>query len=244
MDKMYNAVIAEMQVLLDGQKFTQQDNIFKNENKAVKVYFNEQVKQFVLEVADVTDGTVGEFSVINTWLFDETQTERDAAAVGTDFADSLRQNLGVKKAKTNTQVELPSSEKNNAGNITGLTQKLLAVFPQFKEEYKQTVAENGKFLYLNFYMVNFVPAIKNMLATGTKKQVKKLLDMLNETYVAGNGETVDAVVALICAAIFENEQNTQKVMEHLSENKHLKTAVSELLIIIKKNKNLRAALIK
>lgn len=242
--KYYNAVISEMQVLLDGQKFVSDGDIFKNETKAVKVSFKEESRQFVLELADVAEGAVGEFSVANAWLFEEGQTERDAAAVGVDFADTLRENLGVKKARGVAQVELPVGDKSDSGNITTLTQKLLAVFPQFKDDYKQSVSEHSRFLYLNFYMAKFVPAIKVMMETGTKKQVKKLFDMLADIYVSGNGEATDAVVAIICAATFGDQAKFETAMEQLADCQHLQVAVRQFSAILAKNKKLQAALIK
>ena len=42
----YNAVIEEMKPLLDGQKFVFEGDAYKNENKAVKVSFDEETKMF------------------------------------------------------------------------------------------------------------------------------------------------------------------------------------------------------
>ena len=245
MDKKYfDAVINEMQPLLDGQKFVLDGDVFKNEQKAVKIEYNENAKQFVLLIADVNDGEILEYSACSSWLFDENQNERDAAAVGVDFADTLRGQLGVKKERTAANVDLPVADKNDTATISALTQKLLATFPQFKEAYKANVQKYNKFLYLQFFAENFVPAIKQLMETGTKKQNKKLFDMLSEMYNTGNGETTDAVVAIICAAIYNDEKKAQVLAEHTAENKHLTAAVREFSKILQKNKKLQAALIK
>ena len=245
MDKKYfDTIINEMQVLLDGQKFIKDGDIYKNEQKAVKIEYNEQAKQFVLLVADVIDGEVAEFSTASSWLFDETQTERDAAAVGVDFADTLRIQLGVKKERTTASVDLPVADKSDTATVSALTQKLLATFPQFKEAYKASVQKYNKFLYLDFFTENFVPAIKQLMETGTKKQNKKLFDMLSDMYNTGNGETTDAVVAIICAAIYGDEKRLQIFAEHTADNKHMATAVREFLKILSNNKKLQSILLK
>ena len=207
MDKKYfDTIISEMQVLLDGQKFVLDGEVYKNEQKALKIEYNSEAKQFILLLADIENGEMGEFYVASSWLFDETQNEKDALAVGVDFADTLRSSLGVKKERAAVSVDLPVADKNDTATISALTQKLLATFPQFKDTYKESVAEYNKFLYLDFYVNNFVPAVKNLIETGTKKQNKKLFDMLSEMYNTGKGDTTDAVVALICAAIYNNEK--------------------------------------
>lgn len=245
MDKKYfDAIISEMKVLLDGQNFSLDGEIYKNEQKAVKIEYNEETKLFNLLVAEVNEGEVSEFSCINSWYFDETQNERDALAVGVDFADTLRGNLGLKKERGAAKVELPVADKGDTATISALTQKLLAIFPQFKETYKESVAEYNKFLYLDFFTVNFVPAIKNLFETGTKKQLKKLFDMLSDMYNTGNGETTDAIVALVCAAIYNNEKGAELFREHAAENKHMQTAVREFSNVLAKSKKLQASLIK
>lgn len=246
--KYYNAVIEEMQALLDGQKFVADGDIFKNEKKAVKVSFNEEAKMWELFVADVTEDTVGEFSLLASWLFEDDQTERDAAAVGVDFADTLRSALGLKKNVTKTagQIALPTTEKGDAVTVSTLIQKLLATFPEFKEEYKESVAKYGKFLSVEFFTTRFAPAIKQMLANqkGNKKAVKKLFDMLKDLYVEGDTEAVDMVVALICSAIYGKEEFIKIFEEQAADNTHLISSVKELMKLVKSNKKLREALVK
>ncbi len=244
MEKYFNAIISEMQVLLDGQKFVREGDIFKNEQNAVKIEYSEETKQFKLLLADIADGAVSEFAVISSWLFDETQNERDALAVGVDFADTLRGKLGLKKERGTVAAQLPVAEKNDNATILAFTQKLLAVFPQYKDAYKANVEKYGRFLYLDFYVENFVPAVAALIDSGNKKQIKKLFDMLAEMYVSGNSETVDAIVAIICAVEFENTDRAAVVSEQLADNAHLKTAVREFGLSLAKNKKLQAALIK
>lgn len=243
-EKCYDAVINEMKPLLDGQKFVCEGEVFKNEKKAVRVSYDESAKVFVLSLADVTEDSVGDFAVASTWLFDENQTEKDAAAVGVDFADTLRQALGLKAVRGTANVALPTAEKGESINILTLTQKLLAMFPEFKEDYKREVALYGKFLYVDFFTEKFVPQIKALIASGNKKQLKKLFDMLDEMYVNGDSATTDMVISLIAASVYGDEKNTATAAEYMAENTHMKICVNELLSQIKKNKKLKAALIK
>ncbi len=242
----YDAIIKEMKPLLDGQKFVWSEDCYKNEKTAVKVGFDEANKLFVLYTAPVTDGEVGEFSAAAQWLFGDEQTEKDAIAVGVDFADTLRSKLGVKAEKTSVNVALPVAEKGEETNILTLTQRLLATFPQYKEDYKSDVAKYGKFLYMNFFMTRFVPEIKNLMANphGNKKALKKLYDMLEELYVMGDSVTTDAVVAIISSAVYENEEYKKVAFRYLEEDKHLQTSVNELCLLLKNNKKLQKALLK
>lgn len=247
-NKCFEAVLAEMKPLLDGQKFVADGEIYKNDSKAVQVCFDEASKMFVLKAADVTDGEIGEFAVLSSWLFEDDQTVKDAAAVGTDFADTLRSNMGLKKTTrdTSANIALPTAEKGDAVTVTTLTQKLLAIFPEYKDDYKASVAKYGKFLYQDFFMTKFVPSIKTLLSNkaANKKPIKKLFDMLSELYVEGDGDTVDQIVAIISAAIYGSDEYIAIFKEYTEGNEHLQKSVAELLVFIKNNKKLRAALIK
>lgn len=241
----YNAVINEMKPLLDGQKFVLDGDTYKNDVKAVRVAYDENTKMFVLEIADVTDGEQGEFGTASSWLFEDNQTERDAAAVGVDFADTLRIALGVKAdRRRTTDVALPTAEKGDGVNILTLTQKLLATYPQFKETYKADVAAHGKFLHINFFVTYFVPAIQADLRDSktNKKAVKKLFDMLTDMYIDGDTTTTDMVVALLCAVAYGDDALTEAVKTQIGDNKHMLTSFNEMLACVKGSKKLREAL--
>ncbi|MBQ0083240.1 MAG: hypothetical protein KBS52_00530 [Clostridiales bacterium] len=245
-EKCYKAVISEMKELLDEQSFTEQNGIFVNENKAVKVWYDEQSKCFNLSAAPVVSGDIGEFAVLSNWLFDESQTEKDAYAVGVDFADTLRINLGIKKvaSRGSAQVTLPVAEKGDDVTVLTLTQKLLAIFPEKKEIYKESVAENGKYLYIEFMSKEFVPEIIKMLdgEGANKKQLKKLFDMFSEVYVEGDGTTADMIVAIIGAAIYGSEKRAEAAAKYYAENNHLKICVKEFVSELGRNKKLRRAM--
>ena len=244
----YNAVINEMQVLLDGQKFVKDGDIYKNDSRAVKVYYDGEKQTFNLGIAEVTDGEVGEFSVANSWLFEENQTAKDAAAVGTDFADTLRTTLGIKKSVRNSSsdIALPTADKGDEITVLSLTQKLLAIFPQYKEVYKQDVARYGKYLYIDFISRNFIPEIKRLVAGGAanRRQLKKIFDMLDEMYVKGDSATSDMVVMIIAACSYENTEAYEAVKGYIESDKHLVTSVDGVLKEFKGNRKLREALIK
>lgn len=246
MDKTYfDAVISEMQVLLDGQKFTEDNGIYKNDVLAVKIEFDEEKRLFNLLTAPVEDGNTGDFTVAESWLFDEDQTVKDAAAVGVDFADTLRKKLGLKKgtAKANaSDVDLPTANKGSAVTVLTLTQKLLAFYPAYKDAYRESVAQYGKFLYLDFFTEKFVPEIKNTITNGTKKQIKKLFDMLTEIYVEGDSTASDAVTAVICAAVYDLPDGIKTVETYCEECNHLSQSVRYLSDEIKHNKKLKTAL--
>ncbi|MBQ7726430.1 MAG: hypothetical protein IJT66_04725 [Clostridia bacterium] len=248
MDNRYDdQVLEEMRPFLEEHSFRKTENgAFVNEQKAVRVAYDEPRQMYLLSVADVEDGKIGEFKELNAWLFDDSQNAKDAAAVGIDFVGDLRKNMGIKlkRSAANADVELPSFSKSGSVTVTGLTKKLLDVFPASKEDYKNHIASSGgNFLYLHFFGETIVPQLKTLLKSGNKKQVKKLFDLFEELYVKGDKDTVNALVAMLCAAAYEDEAAAGVIKEALAENKHFSAAFENLLPAFSKNKKLVSVLV-
>lgn len=237
-----------MQSFLTEQNFKEQDDgSYRADKKAFQVSYDEPKQMYRLSVADIEDGTVGEYTEINSWLFDDTQNAKDAASVGVDFTASLRRNMGIKikRAASGNDIELPSVSKGGSFTVTGFTKKMLDYFPSLKDEYKNNIAENGgNFLYLNFFGEYLVPKLKSVLASGNKKQIKRLYDILEDMYVKGDRETVNAIVAVLCAAAYEDEAVLAAVKDMLAEDTHFLRSVENFLPVLSKSKKLKAALIK
>ena len=114
-NKYFDSVLAEMQDIIKEANLKIEGNILKNETKSAKIEYLEDKQLYTISVADVNGDEIGEYKQISAWLFDDTQTAKDAAAVGIDFSDALRKELGVevKHTRINTLIDLPTTQKGN-----------------------------------------------------------------------------------------------------------------------------------
>lgn len=245
-NRYYDNVIKEMQSFFDENGFKCDGENFVSQQKSVAIKYNDDKQTYNLLVADITEDGVGEFSNINTWLFDDSQTAKDATSVGVDFTNSLREQLGIKHERKLTEngIDLPSASKTGNMTISGFTKKMLDVFPAMKDEYKAHISENGTFLYLNFYGVSLVPRLVRLFEEGTKKQIKKFYDIIEDSYVKGDRETINITVALLSAAAYKNEKVHAKIMDMLADNKHFLSAYNAFSNTFAKNNKLISVLVK
>lgn len=246
-NRYYEKVIEEMQPFLDEQGFKAQENgNFKNDKREIKIAYDEGRQMYVLSAADIGEEGDGELKEIDAWLFDDSQNAKDAASVGVDFTATLRKNMGIRLKRTadGSNVELPSFSKGGSVTVTGFAKKMLDFFPALKDEYKNHIAVNGNFLYLNFFGEYLVPNIKQVMAAGNKKQIKKLYDILGDMYVKGDKDTVNTVVAVLCAAAYNDENTEKAVKDMLADNNHFLLAFESFLKTMPKSKKLMAALVK
>ncbi len=240
-------VLKEMQPFLEEHAFIKkQDGSFQNNAKSVLVKYDGSRQMYTLLVADVENGKAGEYSELNAWLFDDSQNAKDAVAVGIDFVASLRKNMGIKIKRTasTVDVELPGISKSGSMTVTGFAKKMLDFFPPLKDEYKNHIAENGNFLYLNFFGLFLVPQIKGVLFSGNKKQIKKLFDLLKDIYVQGDRDSVNTVVAVLCAAAYEDEKAKESICEALDGDSHFLSSFINFLPVFSKNKKLKQTMIR
>ena len=248
MDNRYlNEVIKEIEPILLEKGFKAGENgEFSNDAKKFLVNFDDEKQMYRLSVADIDEETFGEFKEINAWLFDDSQTAKDAESVGIDFAASIRKELGVtvKRSANTNGIELPTASKSGNMTVTGFAKKMLDVYPSMKDEYKSHIAHYGNFLYINFFGESLVPNLKNTFENGSKKQIKKLYDVFEDAYLKGDKDTVNILVAVLCAAAYKNDNITAAIREMLDVDKHFLASFDNFLPVFSKNKKLFNSLIK
>lgn len=234
-------VLEEMLPFFEEQGFKAQKNgEYKKEDTSVLVEYDDARQMYSLKMAN--EG--GEPAEISSWLFDDSQTERDAASVGIDFTETLREQLGVKKnARVARIIDMPSAQKDGA-DIATFAKKMLDVYPQLKDPYRAHIAKYGNFLYLNFFGESLVPLVRSALSSGDKKAIKKVFTVFESTYITGDKDTVNAMLAVIAAAVCDDSAALDNLSVTLAENGHMLKAVTELVPRIKGNKKLSEALLK
>lgn len=245
-NRYYENVIKEMQPFFDENGFKSDGENFVSNQKAAKIVYDENSQTYNLLVADVLADGIGEFSNINSWLFDDTQNAKDATSVGVDFTNSLRQQLGIKHERKPSEngIDLPAASKSGNMTISGFTKKMLDIFPAMKDEYKQHIADNGTYLYLNFFGSSLTPRLVRLFEEGTKKQIKKFYDVIEDSYVKGDRETVNITVAILSAASYNNQKVDTVIKEMLSNNNHFLAAYNSFNGTFAKNKKLVSVLVK
>lgn len=246
-NRYFDKVLGEIEPFLNENGFKKTDEgVFSGETKSFSIAYNEARQMYTLNAQDVSEeGETSDSKEINAWLFDDSQNANDATAVGIDFLNSIRKELGVKASRVvNQQIDLPTATKSGNVAVMGFTKKMLDIFPSLKEKYKEHIACFGEFLYVNFFGENLVPALKEYLNSATKKQLKKLFDVFEDAYVRGDRATVNIIVALLCAASYNDEATTSIIKEMLSSNEHFTASYTNFIPVLPKNKQLFKALIK
>ncbi len=245
LEKSYEMIIDELKPLLEEQGFraasADDGEVYESDKKAVKVRFDEQKKMYRLYIADVTEGSCGEFAELSTWLFEDDADEKEARSIGADFRDTLEEVLGIKKAAFNarrSQIDLPSKAAPGATpGIGAFTQRFLTICPQFKDDYRDNVAQYGDFLYYDFYCKKAAPYLRELLIKNDKKQLTKFCKMISEMYIDGDSEVDRVIVCCILGeAVYDDEKLLETLEGYLEGEDYLKHILKITTSLIRKDK--------
>lgn len=240
--KYFNEIAAFMSKTIAAYGFSaveDSDFTYKGDLKAFHIVYDEN-KQFCLQIADVNEGEIGAYTNKAAWLFDENHSAKDTLVIAEDFEETILKELGVQRKVTRAGSEISLPGKTAAGqapNIEGFTQKMLAVFPEFKDAYKEELAKNGEYLYVDFLIKTFVPKFREVIAVGNKKQISKIMDMLGKMYYEGDTTVSNVVVGVIIAGTFKDDTEAFiRAAESLDNYPYLRSAGLQILQCVKKNK--------
>ncbi|OJU14332.1 MAG: hypothetical protein BGN88_05680 [Clostridiales bacterium 43-6] len=230
-------ILAEITPVLTEKNFKKQTDegieYFSNGERAISVVYEEGKHLFILRQAQLTDGEGVNWTELTQWLFDN-GTENDARTIGRDFNDTIKSALGVKVK----DVAIPSKEvTGDHVKIDAFAGKFLVIYPQFKEEYKDNVANYGEFLYDEFFKKTAVPTLRSVLKAGNKKQIEKLIGLLNDGYLNGDSAVVTTVTYTILAGAFAGDQDLWETAEkYMEKAEYLRNSGRMILKILNNEK--------
>lgn len=229
----------------DGQEL----GTFKGEFKTYKVAYTDDKKMFSVSVAPAESES---FTEISSWFFDEADHgTKDTACIGEDFLEAICKDAGIAvvKAADGTTKEIALPEKAALGTEPGIeafAQKFLAMFPQYKEPYKEMMAKYGEFMYVEFFKRYGIAKMNELMANeiANKKQLTKYWNMLGDMHYEGELVVSDVICAVILAGAFgkEPQKFDEAAEKYLADYPFLKSAGKTMVHDYKNNRKLRKML--
>ena len=224
----------------NGYKNGESTGEFIKDNTKFTVKFVEESKMISLEYTENTEAD-GSAVVLSSWLYEG--NAGDVPVIIEDFCEQIGVKLGIAKPSASVlpqNVAMPTKKaKGDEQDMESLTQKMLAIFPAFKDDYKENVATYKSFLYVDFYKKTVVPKMReytdNMAAN--KRNLDKIFKALAEVYYNCDRATGDVICGLIVAGTFYDRQDLlDGCLSYLSEYPVFVTACKEAVAAAAKNK--------
>ncbi len=156
--------------------------LYTGESAAYSVLYYKDKKHMVMRSCSMTeDGPDNEWKTIGTWIFDpSTDGEREAESIGNDFAENVSSPLFVQASKV--QKKKKKNSDDGSGDPLFFSKRLVAVFPELKDEIKAEEDGYEQFRGVLFAREFIVPKIDRLLRENKKSDIDKLADILSAQY--------------------------------------------------------------
>ena len=178
LEKSLDIISNHIEKILSGKGFIRQaeenpkEVIFKGENIAYSIIFDDKINSFKFRSCDVNDLEVDrEWKNLSEWLFEPgVGTQKDAEMIALDFSETITGTQKKQSAKTSKR----KKESNKVVDLNFFINRLLSFFPELKEDFKYEKENYENFRYVYFIENSVMPKINFLLKDGSQKdRIKK-----------------------------------------------------------------------
>lgn len=178
----------------------------------------------------------GEFSKTSTNLLDlDDCDEKELKSLCNEINDTVAENYGAKaKKQTKKTPATVSRSAVRAGmsyDPNTLANKILLVYPELKDAYKENIDKYDQFLCDDFFVNHGNKYILSTIKSGDAQMRKKLFKIFTDMYLDGTSETQNLICVTILGEI-NNDPDMMKVCrDYITDDEFYDTlkAVNELL---------------
>lgn len=190
-------------------------SLFVGENIAYSVVYYKDKMHMIMRECAVSDGEIdNDWRTLSTWMFDpSSDTEKEARSIANDFADAVRTPAAVKRVKQ-PKNKKKSDDEGNADPIF-MAKRFATLFPQIKDEIKREEECYYPFRAVTFTKASIVPRVNETMMRGDKKEIQKLMQVINAQYDNGDVDTRSIVTTVILNGI--DPKYDSVVDEYLSD---------------------------
>lgn len=190
--------------------------VFKGEDVAYSVIYNEDIKQFQLNSCAVDNtGEIDEnWARISSWLYDtNTDSIKEAQSIAEDFVDTLG---GAKRLAAVTQIK-KKKKKGEETNVNALfmMNRLVNIWPDLKAEIKFEKENYETFRGITFAREKVLHRFKELINGTDNNRKKKLCTLLNDEYKVGDLD-VRSIITIVLLNSIDDHANIEEVESYLS----------------------------
>lgn len=191
--------------------------LFVSENLAYSVvYYHDKMHMVMRECGMTEDGPDNDWKTLSTWMFDpENDTMKEANSIASDFVEAISAPKAIKKVKTAKKSKTKKDDEGNADPVF-LSKRLVALFPELKEEIKNEEDCYYPFRGVTFARASIVPKVNKLVASGNTNDIKKLVGILSAQYGNGDADTRSIITIVILNAV--DPQYDAMLEEYMSDD--------------------------
>ncbi|HOL79738.1 MAG TPA: hypothetical protein PLA10_06920 [Clostridiales bacterium] len=222
---------------------------YEGEKGKLRILFSGSKVFLLVAAPDAESEDDSDYKKVLTGFVDyDEYTEKDIRSLANDIIDEVENNFGVKSFRSqNVKMPTPVSRTQAKSGVMSynpltLANRLLSMYPELKEPYKQNIQDYGDFLPEDFFLNHANKYIHETIEQNDPQKMKKLFGILNEIFEDGTNETQGVIAVTILGAKYNDPDFMQKIVEYMEGG--LLEAVVEVNKYLEKNRGARLRLEK
>lgn len=225
--KAFDLIVEKLTPALLAQEFSAPEDyevengkakVFTAGDLAYGVFYDAKTKRFDLKSATLQEGKDIQWKSLSTWMFEpEGEDISDAESIANDFLETVEGPKRIEMVRQNKKKRNKKDDGTLDADPQFLFNRLMAVFPELREEMAQERVRYGRIRYFTFAKENIAPKAEALAKSQPESDaVTKMCTILNDVY--GNGD-MDAR-SVITAAILNSMDDASYtvVKEKLSDD--------------------------
>ncbi len=190
--------------------------LYTGETTAYSILYYKDKKHMVMRSCAMTeDGPDNEWKTIGTWMFDpETDKEREAESIGNDFADNVTSPMFIQASKV--QKKKKKKDDDGSGDPLFFAKRLVAVFPDLKEEIKNEEDSYEQFRGVTFTREFILPKVKQLMTENDKSKINKFAEVLSSQYAYCDMDT-RSIITIVILNYVQDEELKEMLRQNMSD---------------------------
>lgn len=174
--------------------------LYKGENTAYSILYNQDKKRFELRSCEIEDGEPDKkWKSVSIWLFDP---EADDLAAAESIVNDFVESVSAPKPVVAKPKKKRKKEDEDTNDPVFFFNRFVGIFPELKEELNTEREEYGDVRAVTFAKEHLVSRIEALCAQSEKQDgIKRCCDLLNDMYANGDMDVRSIIIIVILNGI-------------------------------------------
>ena len=186
-------------------------------------------------VLDLSDKLADEeFSKLSTNLFEiDSIDEKEAKSIANEIIEAVDEKYNEKNTRASANTKKAPATVSKSAVRSGMTyddntlaNKLTALYPELKEDYKNNFQKYGEFLSEKFFTEHANVYIINTIKSKDAQMNKKLFKILSDIYLDGSTQVQDLIAVTILGELNNDSELLAVCRVYIEDNDFYETVVA------------------
>jgi hypothetical protein len=193
---------------------------FSGDGHSLRLEYCNNAVGLLYAEAPAAEAADGDYTRLSLSLLDLSEADdKDLKYISGDFSETLEERFSSgkkpKSKKSFTTVSKTAVRNGAFYDSASFGNRFTALYPELRSYFKQNCDEYGEFLPEDFFKKYGTPAVIETIRENNPQKMKKLFNLLNETYENGVNEVQSLIVVSILGTMHDDEKLLANCVDYM-----------------------------